>query len=105
MLTLRPFQLPRWSRNAAEATPKPEPSRTHPTLLATCYPDDRVEGTVFEVTDGELEMADDYESGDYQRAQAPHGLGELDYGELLVDVWASVRWSCGTDSAARAAPS
>jgi hypothetical protein len=68
MLTLRPFQLPRWSRNAAEATPKPETITDPSNLLATCYPDDRVERTVFEVTDGELEMADDYESGDYQRA-------------------------------------
>ena len=39
-----------------------------------------MEGVVFEVTDGELEMADDYEAGDYQRVQTPLGFGELEAG-------------------------
>ena len=39
-----------------------------------------MEGVVFEVTDGGLEMADDYEAGDYQWVQAPLGFGELEGG-------------------------
>jgi hypothetical protein len=55
-------------------------SRTCLTLLAIYDPNDRVEGAVFEVTDGDLEMADDYEAGDYERVQAPLGFGELEDG-------------------------
>ena len=54
----------------------PKTSRTCPIQLTTCFPDDRVESVVFEVTDGEHEMAND----DYQRIQAPLGLGEWDEG-------------------------
>jgi len=63
----------------------PKTSRTCPTLLATGESDDRVEVAVFEVTDGELETVYENEAGDYQRMQAPLGLGELKDGELLVD--------------------
>jgi hypothetical protein len=37
-----------------------------------------VKGVVFGITDGEQEMADDYETSDYQRVQAPLGFGELE---------------------------
>jgi hypothetical protein len=36
--------------------PRSETSRTCPIPLSTCYPDDRVESVVVEVTDGEPEM-------------------------------------------------
>jgi hypothetical protein len=54
----------------------PKTSRTCPTLLVTYDPDDRVEGAVFEVTDGELEMADDYEASDCRSPDAwRHDVG------------------------------
>ncbi|GAA2531025.1 gamma-glutamylcyclotransferase family protein [Winogradskya humida] len=48
----------------------------HPILQATGDPDDHVQGMVFEVTDAELLLADDYEVDDYRRLLAPLGSGE-----------------------------
>ncbi len=40
---------------------------THPILEFTGKPEDFVEGTVYEITDSELERADSYEVDDYRR--------------------------------------
>ena len=42
----------------------------HPILKYTGNPQDRVSGTVFELTTDELMHADDYEVDDYQRIEA-----------------------------------
>jgi hypothetical protein len=60
-------------------------SRTCLTLLASYDSSDRMEGAVFEVTDGDLEIADDYETGDYQRSRSRSASGNWKMGELLVD--------------------
>ena len=39
----------------------------HPILEYTGCEDDFVEGTIYELTDNELQQADSYEVGDYQR--------------------------------------
>ena len=41
----------------------------HPIALATDNPLDRVEGTVFEVSEAELAQADAYEVSDYRRVE------------------------------------
>ena len=43
----------------------------HPVLRATGDPADVVDGTVLDLTDGELRQADDYEVEDYKRVAAP----------------------------------
>ncbi|AWL13218.1 hypothetical protein HMF8227_02767 [Saliniradius amylolyticus] len=42
----------------------------HPILTHTGIPEDRVAGTVFELTEEELALSDDYEVEDYQRVLA-----------------------------------
>lgn len=39
----------------------------HPILMFTGMPGDRVGGTVFDITEGELAQADEYEVDDYKR--------------------------------------
>jgi len=45
--------------------------RFHPIVVRSANPADRVSGTVFEVTPGELTAADEYEVDDYERVSAP----------------------------------
>ncbi|SNT61823.1 Uncharacterized conserved protein YtfP, gamma-glutamylcyclotransferase (GGCT)/AIG2-like family [Asanoa hainanensis] len=47
----------------------------HPVASPTGNPVDRVEGTVFEITDEELVAADGYEVSDYRRALCPLASG------------------------------
>jgi gamma-glutamylcyclotransferase (GGCT)/AIG2-like uncharacterized protein YtfP len=47
----------------------------HPIIRQTQLADDRVDGTVFEVTDEELANADKYEVADYKRVAAPLASG------------------------------
>jgi hypothetical protein len=47
----------------------------HPIARATGDPADRIEGTVFEISDAELDAADAYETGDYQRVRVLLGSG------------------------------
>ncbi|MEJ6476240.1 gamma-glutamylcyclotransferase family protein [Pseudoalteromonas piscicida] len=42
----------------------------HPILLSTDNQEDKVEGTVFLITEAELAQADEYEVNDYQRVSA-----------------------------------
>lgn len=48
----------------------------HPMLIQTDNPDDRVAGTVFELTEEELALADGYEVDDYVRVSARFASGE-----------------------------
>jgi hypothetical protein len=57
-------------------------SRTCLTLLASYDSSDRMEGAVFEVTDGDLEIADDYETGDYQRSRRRSASGNWKMGNF-----------------------
>jgi hypothetical protein len=47
----------------------------HPILHATGSPADGVDGAVFEVTDGDLLLADEYEVDDYHRVEATLASG------------------------------
>ena len=47
----------------------------HPIVRHTGVADDRVAGTVFEITDEELANADKYEVSDYKRVAAPLASG------------------------------
>ncbi|MFF5078359.1 gamma-glutamylcyclotransferase family protein [Actinoplanes sp. NPDC000266] len=47
----------------------------HPILVATGDPADGVDGAVFEVTETELDRADEYEVDDYRRVAAPLASG------------------------------
>ena len=47
----------------------------HPILIATGNPADSVDGSVLELTDEELLLADEYEVDDYHRVQAPLASG------------------------------
>ncbi|WP_213959874.1 gamma-glutamylcyclotransferase family protein [Variovorax sp. dw_954] len=47
----------------------------HPMAVRTGKQNDRIEGTVFEITAAELAQADDYEVEDYQRARATLASG------------------------------
>jgi gamma-glutamylcyclotransferase (GGCT)/AIG2-like uncharacterized protein YtfP len=47
----------------------------HPIVRFSGNADDRVEGTVFEISDAELARADAYEVSDYQRVLAPLASG------------------------------
>ena len=47
----------------------------HPIVRHTGVADDRVVGTVFEITDEELANADKYEVSDYKRVAAPLASG------------------------------
>ena|SRR5271165_5528283 len=47
----------------------------HPIVVHTGWSEDRVEGSVFEVTDDELERADAYEVDAYRRVMAPLASG------------------------------
>ena len=48
----------------------------HPIVKLSNNPEDRVPGTVFEVTDEELANADKYEVADYKRVAAPLASGK-----------------------------
>ena len=48
----------------------------HPILVATGNPADSVDGSVLELTEEELLLADKYEVDDYHRVQAPLASGE-----------------------------
>lgn len=50
-------------------------SDSHPMLKHTGNMEDRVEGTVFDVTPEELAQADEYEVDDYQRVKADLASG------------------------------
>lgn len=52
-------------------------SASHPMLKYTGNTDDRVEGTVFEITQIELVQADEYEVDDYQRVKADLASGNM----------------------------
>ncbi|XVV08585.1 gamma-glutamylcyclotransferase family protein [Actinoplanes sp. CA-131856] len=47
----------------------------HPILVATGDPADGVDGAVFEVTEAEVDRADEYEVDDYRRVAAPLASG------------------------------
>lgn len=47
----------------------------HPIVRQTGVVDDRIAGTVFEITDEELANADKYEVADYKRVAAPLASG------------------------------
>lgn len=47
----------------------------HPIVRQTGLADDRIAGTVFEITDEELANADKYEVADYKRVAAPLASG------------------------------
>jgi gamma-glutamylcyclotransferase (GGCT)/AIG2-like uncharacterized protein YtfP len=49
--------------------------RYHPILIATGDAQHTVPGAVFELTDDELERADEYEVDDYRRVEAPLASG------------------------------
>ena len=49
----------------------------HPILQYTGNPSDQVTGTVFELTDGEIARADDYEVDDYRRVKAQLKSGRI----------------------------
>ena len=48
----------------------------HPILKATTNPLDKVEGTIFEITEKELQQADEYEVKEYTRIEAELKSGE-----------------------------
>jgi Gamma-glutamyl cyclotransferase, AIG2-like len=48
----------------------------HPILVATGEPADWVDGSVFELTDADLLLADEYEVDDYHRVEAPLASGK-----------------------------
>jgi hypothetical protein len=48
----------------------------HPILVATGNPADAVDGSVLELTDEELLLADKYEVDDYHRVAAPLASGD-----------------------------
>lgn len=48
----------------------------HPIVRFTGHPEARVPGTVFEITDEELQQADQYEVSAYQRVSAPLTSGD-----------------------------
>lgn len=48
----------------------------HPILISTGNPADSVDGSVFELTDEELLLADEYEVDDYHRIAAPLASGD-----------------------------
>ncbi|MEQ2353660.1 gamma-glutamylcyclotransferase family protein [Pseudoalteromonas piscicida] len=48
----------------------------HPILIATGNAEDKVEGTVFLITEAELAQADEYEVDDYQRISATLNSGK-----------------------------
>jgi hypothetical protein len=50
-------------------------SSQHPIVVATGNPADRVDGTVFELTEDELRAADEYEVSDYVRVEVQLASG------------------------------
>ena len=57
----------------------------HPIVRFSGDTDDRVAGTVFEVSDAELAQADAYEVSDYQRVLAPLASGTQAWVYVAVD--------------------
>jgi gamma-glutamyl AIG2-like cyclotransferase len=70
-ITGRPDALPGYSLSTIEITDPSVISASgetrHPIITATGNGSDQVEGSVFEITPADLEAADKYEVGDYQR--------------------------------------
>ncbi len=59
-----------------EAVLKSSGKEYHPILIKSDYEDDTVNGTVFLITDSELQQADEYEVDDYQRVEAQLASGK-----------------------------
>ena len=49
--------------------------RFHPILTPTGDPADKIEGSVFDISDADLAAADAYEVADYKRVEAPLASG------------------------------
>jgi gamma-glutamylcyclotransferase (GGCT)/AIG2-like uncharacterized protein YtfP len=59
-----------------EAVIKSSGKEYHPILIKSEHEQDTVDGTVFLITDAELQQADDYEVDDYQRVKAQLASGK-----------------------------
>ncbi|MFC3031627.1 gamma-glutamylcyclotransferase family protein [Pseudoalteromonas fenneropenaei] len=68
-----------------EAVLKSSGQRYHP-ILYRGNESDSVSGTVFEITQKELEQADGYEVGDYQRVEAPLQSGNHCWVYVAADI-------------------
>ena len=88
--------LPGYRRETVEITDadviRKSGAATHPIVVASANPADRVAGTVFQITEAELSAADAYEVSDYRRVSVRLQSGR--------EAWVYVRASdAGQDGA------